>query len=377
MPTHTARWRLLIQRADLRQTRIAPDPDALRPLADGEARFAVEHFALTANNVTYAAFGEAMKYWRFFPSGDAATGCLPVWGYGRVVESQCDGIEPGQRFWGYWPAGSHLVVAPGKVDRHGFSDVAAHRAELAAIYNRYVPASTPGDDRSEAVQAVLRPLFATSFLIDDFLAENGFFGARQVLLSSASSKTAYGTAFCLGRLDTARAGRPTVVGLTSPSRIDFAQGLPGYDRVLGYGDWPAALDPASPTVYVDFSGDAALRRAIHEHFGAALGYSASIGGTHWEDLGPGSGLPGPRPTLFFAPSQWKARSAPPPQGLGPAEFQRQLDAAWKAFTDTLDGLGADALSLHWVSGAEAAQAAYHDVLEGRSDARLGLMVRSG
>ncbi len=44
---------------------------------------------------------------------------------------------------------------------------------------------------------LVRPLFITSFMLADFLQDNAFFGARQLLISSASSKTAYGTAFCL------------------------------------------------------------------------------------------------------------------------------------------------------------------------------------
>ena len=47
-------------------------------LAEGEVRWAIRDFALTANNITYAAFGEAMHYWAFFPTGVEATGCLPV-----------------------------------------------------------------------------------------------------------------------------------------------------------------------------------------------------------------------------------------------------------------------------------------------------------
>jgi hypothetical protein len=369
-------WRLLIARQDLRSSRIATDLDATRPLADGEARFAVEHFAITANNITYAAFGEAMQYWRFFPAAEAGFGCLPVWGYARVAESRCEGLDEGERFWGYWPAGSHLVVQPVKVDGHGFTDGAAHRAELAVIYNRYRRAGA-ADVQAEGIEAVLRPLFATSFLIDDFLAENGFFGARQVLMSSASSKTAYGTAFCLGRLRARDSARPSTVGLTSASRVAFTQGLAGWDHVLGYDGWAEAVDATQPAIYVDFSGDAALRRAVHERFGERLMHSASIGGTHWEALGSGRGLPGPKPTLFFAPSQWKARSAPPPAGLGAAEFQRRMDAAWTAFTASLRDAGDSALRLHWAEGAEATQAAYLSMLEGRVDASLGLMLRSG
>ena len=48
-------------------------PDA--PLASGQVRLRVEHFALTANNITYAAFGAAMNYWQFFPTDDDGWGC--------------------------------------------------------------------------------------------------------------------------------------------------------------------------------------------------------------------------------------------------------------------------------------------------------------
>ena len=52
-------------------------------------------------------------------------------------------------------------------------------------------------------QALLRPLFMLSFLVDDFLAENEFYGARRVMLSSASSKTAFGLAHLLHAARTA------------------------------------------------------------------------------------------------------------------------------------------------------------------------------
>jgi hypothetical protein len=93
--------RLFIQRARLGDAHIGPDPDApaARELQTGQARLAVDHYALTANNITYAAFGEAMKYWQFFPSGDAATGCLPVWGFATIVESQAEGLDVGRRVW--------------------------------------------------------------------------------------------------------------------------------------------------------------------------------------------------------------------------------------------------------------------------------------
>lgn len=366
--------RLFITRADLPRAHLGPDPDApaARPLAPGQVRLAVETFALTANNITYAAFGEAMKYWQFFPAGDAASGCLPVWGFATVAESQAEGVVPGRRVWGYYPAGTFLVVTPASVSAAGFVDGAAHRQELAAIYNRYqfCDADPGWRPELEGLQAVLRPLFMTAFLLDDFFADNAFFGATQAVLSSASSKTALGTAFCLAQ----RRGTPDaprIVGLTSAANVAFVRSLGCYDTVLTY-EQLSELPPQTATVYVDFAGDAGLRRAVHGHFGDALKFSSSIGGTHWSALGSARDLPGPRPVLFFAPAQAKARSAPPPQGWGAAELQRRGAQAWSQFIGQVSEHG-------WVRivtrpGAQAALQAYGEMLAGRSDARDGLIL---
>ena len=366
--------RLFIARAHLGTAHLGPDPDApaARALQPGQARLAVQHFSLTANNITYAAFGEAMKYWDFFPSGDAALGCLPVWGFATVVESQAAGLDVGRRVWGYYPAGTHLVVAPSKVSGGGFVDGAPHRQALALVYNQYAFCDAdPGwKPELEGLQAVLRPLFITSFLIDDFLHDNAFFGAQQVLMSSASSKTAFGTAHSLA-LRKGAPGAPKIVGLTSAGHADFTRSLGCYDEVLLYEDL-ATLSAQVPTVYVDFAGDADLRRRIHTHFADRLMFSSAIGGTHWEGLGSSRDLPGPRPTLFFAPAQVKLRSAPPPAGWGSAELQRRIAAAWAGFIEQVATGG-------WVQiverqGAQAALQAYGQMLAGRTQARQGLML---
>ena len=366
--------RLFINRQHLSGAHLGPDPDApaLRPLAAGEARLAVDTFALTANNITYAAFGEAMKYWQFFPAGDAALGCLPVWGFATIAESQCDGLAVGRRVWGYFPAGTHLVVAPAKVSAGGFVDGTAHRRELALVYNQYAFCDAdPGwKPEQEGLQAVLKPLFMTAFLIDDFLAENQFFGASQVLLSSASSKTAFATAHCLA-LRRGAPGMPKIIGLTSAANAGFTRSLGCYDAVCVYED-VHSLAADTPTVYVDFAGNAGLRMALHTHFADALTFSSSIGGTHWEDLGAARDLPGPRPTLFFAPAQVKKRSASPPEGLGAAELQRRIGEGWTRFIEKVAQDG-------WVQidqqpGPEAALQCYRQMLAGGTAARHGLML---
>lgn len=368
--------RFLIHRGDLRNTRLATDEagaDAA-PLAPGQARLRVLRFALTANNITYAAFGEAMKYWQFFPTGDAHWGCMPVWGFAEVSESRAEGVSVGRRVYGFLPAGTHLVVQPERVGARGFVDGAAHRAELAAVYNQllFCDADPGYDPAREAHQALLRPLFTTSFLIDDFMAGAKFFGAQQVLLSSASSKTAWGTALCMALR---KADRPAcIVGLTSASNKAYVKELGLYDRVLAYEELDQ-LDGAQSAVYVDFCGDAGVRRRIHEHWGNALAHSCSVGGTRWEAIGGAAGLPGPRPTLFFAPSQYRKRMAPPPEGYGAAELNDRMARAWMALMQRAGDPASGWLKVQEAQGAVALEAAYRSLLEGRADPREGLMIR--
>lgn len=362
--------RLFLRRQNLGDARLGPDPDADRPLADGEVRLAIERFALTANNVTYAAFGEAMKYWQFFPAADPALGCLPVWGFATVAESRADGVAPGRRVWGCLPAGSHLVVEPARIGGAGFVDASPHRAGLAPIYAQYTFCDTDPTWRAdrEDLQSLLRPLFTTSFLLDDFLAGEAFFGARRLLLSSASSKTAIATAHCLQQRP--RGERPAVVGLTSPARREFVAALGLYDEVRAYEELPQ-LDAAVPTLYVDFAGDAALRAAVHRHFDGTLAYSCAIGGTHWQALGGGQGLPGPRPVLFFAPAQAAKRAAPPPEGWGRDGLQQRLGQAWGGFVEATAGGSRPWLQVVRRPGGEALLRAWADQLAGRVDASEG------
>ena len=190
--------RLLVRCDALAQIRLErPCADAECALQPGQARLRIEHFALTANNITYAAFGESMRYWQFFPAPEG-WGCIPAWGFATVSASRAEGVAAGLRLYGYVPMATHLVVQPVGVKGDGFSDGAAHRQTLPPIYNRYQHTAPESAD-VEGVRALLRPLFTTAFLIDDFVAANDAFGATTLLLSSASSKTAFATAFCLAQ----------------------------------------------------------------------------------------------------------------------------------------------------------------------------------
>ncbi len=355
----------IVGRTDLRRSQWREAPAA--PLAAGAVRLGIDRFALTSNNITYGAFGEGMSYWSFFPTGEADTGCIPVWGFATVTESRHGSVAVGERFYGYYPMADEVVLHPVAVDAHRFFDGAPHRRELHSVYNQYLRCS--GDPlyrpEDEAVLALYRPLFTTSFLIDDFLADNAFFGARKVLVSSASSKTAYGLGFCLAAR---RGNEPAIasVGLTSAGNVAFTSGLGCYDEVLAYAD-VTRLAPDDPAVYVDMSGNATLRATIHGHWRERLTYSCSVGGTHWEELGSGKGLPGPRPQLFFAPAQAKKRIAE----WGARGFEDRLATAWIAFLRRARDPARPWLQVVAGQGREAVEATYSALLEGTVPANEG------
>ncbi len=356
-----------VLKADLHQTRLTST--ALAPLQDGEVRLSVQRFALTANNITYAAFGDAMNYWKFFPTPDAAWGSIPVWGFADVCESRCDGVVIGERVYGYYPMASHVTLQPARANNHGFYDAAPHRAELHPVYNQYVFSRTDPlySANNEDIQALLRPLFVTSFLIDDFLADNDFFGATTLLLSSASSKTAYGTAYQLAQRH-GQGGNIEIVGLTSAGNVSFCESLGCYHRVVTYEQLDQ-LAADTPCVYVDFAGNSNLRFGIHDRF-KNLKYSCSIGGTHVEQLGAkgaGKDLPGVRATLFFAPAQIKKRS----NDWGPAGLQTRLIQAWQAFTAQATRLEKPWLLPQQHQGIATFEAAYQQVLKGCKNPQTG------
>lgn len=354
-------WALSIDHADITDAAIVEA--APLALADGEARLAVHRFALTANNITYAAFGVAMGYWQFFPGADGR-GRLPVWGFADVTESRCDGVSVGERVYGYFPAASELVVTPGKVRPDSFIDAAAHRSALPAVYNRYVRcAADPAyDPAREATQMVLQPLFLTSFLIDAHLRDTDFLGASRISLTSASSKTALALAFLLGR---DRPDSLRIEALTSAGNAAFVAASGLYDEVITYDDI-GGVDPGPDRLIVDFAGSADVNRTLHTRFGPNLMANIRVGGAHWDDSAPASDLPGPRPTFFFAPDHARDRIAQ----WGPDGFAMRQGKAWSQFVAAAD----DLLSWRGLTGGAQALGAYLALVRGEVPASDALVV---
>ena len=351
---------LEVDRRDLHRVRAVPDRRV--PLAPGQARLRIDAFGLTANNITYAVFGDTMSYWEFFPGPEAdgtRWGRVPVWGFADVVESSVAGVSEATRVYGYFPMAEELVVQPGRLDGSGFSDVAPHRDVLTSVYNRY--SMVDGDpayhgDR-EAQQMLLWPLFVTSFVVDDFLGDHAMFGASQVVVSSASAKTSIAAAFLL-------AERPgiDVVGLTSQANLAFVESLGCYHRVAAYDDLTST--PVGDACYIDVAGRRDVTAAVHAHLGPGLRYSMIVGDTHWDHRAEPTGpLVGPRPVFLFAPDQIAKRR----REWGRSGFEGAVAGAWDRFSRWTDGW----LTVRRSWGAAGVEAVYRDLLDGRVDPRRG------
>jgi hypothetical protein len=347
-----------VRKSDWKQTRFVEEP--VPALAPGQVLFRVDRFALTANNVTYAFAGDMLGYWRFFPCAEG-WGRIPVMGFADVIRSTHPEVKEGTRCFGFYPMGRHLVIQPGVVSPAQIVDAAPHRAGLAPAYAQYLP--TTGDAAWSAAREdqilLMRGLFMTSFLADDFLAEQGWRGARSVLLSSASSKTSIALAF-----QVKQSGRVRAIGLTSARNLAFVRGLGFYDEVVTYEEIPAL--PVEPAVFVDMAGDGAVTAAVHRRFGDTLAYDCAIGATHWSAERRSDALPGPKPEFFFAPAQIVKRS----QDWGPQVLATRMAAAWTKFCDASDAW------LHVVRsrGREGLERVYQDTLAGRTQPADGHVV---
>ncbi len=352
--------RFEVRKDNLAETRLTDSP--VEAVQDGEILVRVERFALTANNVTYGVVGERIGYWQFFPATDG-WGVIPVWGFAEVVESRHPDVAAGERLYGFLPMATHLKMLPERINDERLVDGAPHRAELPPVYNAYrrVDHESPRDPSMDDERMLLFPLYATSFCIADFLEDNDWFGATQVIVGSASSKTAIGLAYALADA----AGAPAAIGLTSAGNADRVRGLDLYDSVVTY-DRLSDVDAEQPAVIVDMSGSGTVLSDLHAHLGDNMRFTSQVGITHYEDNDMGPHVIRERSAMFFAPAHIQKRA----KDWGPGEFERRAFAFWhKAAIRSRDWLGMDRRE-----GPASLTDAWGDVLGGRVPADRGVVV---
>lgn len=353
---------LIVNKTDFRDTTLTNVPS--NELDDGNIRVDIGPFALTANNITYMVTGDMIGYWKFFDpqaygiEGDD-TGRMPVWGYGKVVKSKCESVPTGSTIYGFFPIAKQIDMKPVKLTPVGFQDGVAHRTELHSVYNSYtmVDKDPSFNAAFENLQPILRPLFTTSFLIDDMFASEDFYGAEQIVILSASSKTALGTAYCLNE----RKG-PAVVGLTSKGNMEFVEKTGFYNQIASYDDI-ASLDASKKTALIDMAGNGDIMGKVYAHIGDNIVYNCMVGKSHWQGGTPPKISAGAPPTMFFAPDRAKQRFS----DWGAEGFAKNLGARWVPFCASANSW----MRVEKHAGEAALMQTYHDLLDGKTDPSLG------
>lgn len=357
----------IVQRQDYKQCKFVESTlPAADSLAEGEVLLKIDKFSFTSNNVTYAMIGEKFGYWKFFPTQEG-WGIIPVWGFADVVVSKNTAVQVGERFYGYYPMASHLLVKAGKVTPVGFLDVNSHRLELPVIYNYYTNTKIDAiyTPESEDMISIFRPLFVTSFLLDDFFADNQFFDSQHIILTGASSKTAIALAFLLHLRQKTEKNTPKIIGLTSKGNLDFVNSLNLYNQTLTY-EQVKELPLTETYSIVDFAGNQELQYNLQTHLGLNLKYNCSVGMTHWDKNYAPEHKTSQKPILFFAPTHAQKRN----QEWGADVFQAKVAKAWQQFIENTNQW----LEVSHADTKEEIVAGYLELLAGKINPKSGLMM---
>ena len=308
---------LQIHKRDYTQVRVVETPawEELH-LEDETIIVAIEQFAYTANNITYAVAGDRFGYWQFFPPYGEDTqewGITPVWGFASIVATKNKALPVGERLYGYFPPAHYLKMLPVKISQTNFIDGVSHRANLPVIYNSYERVKTNNYYNSEDdfARMLFGPLHLTSFFIKDFLEESHWQSSNQVIILSASSKTSLGLAFAI----TEAVNRPRIVGLTSKKHIEPLSKLELYDEIYSYEDL-ASISTDTSTL-VDMSGRFDVVNALSELLKENLQLLIRVGRTHWKTQPPKVGVEKEKSMLFFAPTVARKRF----KEWGPEKFE--------------------------------------------------------
>ena len=352
-----------VDRTDYHHTKVV-DADLPTP-GEGEILVAIDKFAMTANNVTYAASGDLFGYWQFYPTGEDPWGKVTVWGIGEVIESRVAGITVGERLYGFFPMSSHVVMQPSELSERGFTDAMPHRSELPGLYSHYARTqSEPAELQAlEDQRCIFFPLFMTGYVIADLLMDNDWFGVQQMVIGSASSKTGFSTAaFCR-----AAGFEGAIVGLTSDPNVAFSEALGCYDRVVPYREVEKVENLAS--AYVDIAGNVDVRSRLHHSLNENAAHTLLVGATHWDQFGQSVGgepLPGKEPQVFFAPAQIEKRDSEWGRGV-------MMGKAYAASIELVTQL-APTLVMESHRGAEACDAIWQSLLRNQISGQRGVMV---
>ena len=362
---------LQTSKINLTERRIVTTDFNLDDLNEGEIIVEIESFAFTSNNVTYGVAGEMMGYWKFFPSTkdpENIWGCIPMWGFAKIKHSNNEELKTGERLFGYFPASNILVMKPIKISQKTFIDGQDHRKDLPPVYNNYIRLNNEDsyNKDNDNLIALLFPLHITSFCLCDYLQCEDYLGAEQIIIVSASSKTAIGLAQGLHR----EKGRPEIVGLTSKRNLDFVKDLNSYDHVITYDELDN-INIDSPAVMVDMAGNREILGKLHSSLGNKMIKCITVGMTHWDnettaDDTMGQLMNRERTEFFFAPDHIQKRI----NDWGTEGYNQKTSS----FMDTRAEQSKSWMNIKEVSGLDNFLSTYDNVIQGDINPNEGIIV---
>ncbi|KAK4444236.1 hypothetical protein QBC34DRAFT_415681 [Podospora aff. communis PSN243] len=253
---------------------IQPDTTPLPPDSN-TVRIRTTLLSLTTNTFSYARHGgmgfPGLDWWNTFPFpaslpapyNDPAKYCrIAAWGFSEVTESTIPDLPVGTQFFGYQPIGTAaetLTLTKGLPGR--WVESSDRRKGLLNVYNEYIVVSdkekgtTEEAKRSKGLDALFRPLFQSSFLLNRFsfawegegvhplgikeipwTAEDADLKGAVVFLLAPSGKTGLAFAHQLRRARPAGEQPRKVVAVGSGASRAFTVKTGLFDEVLEYGD---------------------------------------------------------------------------------------------------------------------------------------------
>jgi hypothetical protein len=144
--------------------------------------------------------------------------------------------------------------------------------------------------------------------------------------------------------------------VAKPTSGEFVKSLGCYDDVVTY-DAVSSMPADQTAVFVDMAGSAKLRGDLHRRLSDRLTCSVRVGMTHMDASSDDKGLPGAKPTWFFAPDQIRKRA----KEWGPGGIDTRFNAAWSGLVPMLDRC----ITVTQSHGQDAVKQVYLDTLNGR------------
>lgn len=353
------------------------DFDLVPQLQDGQILLRIELFSVTANNATYVALGKSYQYWDFFPWRDSNLGIMPVWGFATVESSKNESITDGERIFGYFPCSRYCVLQPGAIRDSHFIVSRPGIPTDRIVYNTYMRChhDPTYNVSSEALISVFWPLWTTSYFLADMLTIHRCWDAKQIVITSASAKTAFCLADCIrsNYVVQTDSERPQLIGLTSPANLESTRSLNLYDIVLTYDQIDTILK--RDTVVADVAGNDVLLARLRDQLQSNLKQTVLVGMSHYsQNTHKGFSAGAASNTVsFFAPGTLESKAAWIQNRyvqIGKKAVEEKRVSAWKSSLKKMPGW----LDLDHHRGPVASDSVFRKIISGKGDPKVGYVV---